>query len=90
MSWDWDKLKKKQQQGDFERPAPPPEPRPKKELLERPSWVFQTAYVIILISLAVGLFFPVRWLHYKFAYEAKVEKQIIEMVKPEALKDKYK
>ena len=86
MSWDWDKLRQQQQRGEFKDHSK----EPKKERREIPSWEWTGGYIIIWIALTVGLFFPLRWLHYKFAYEVKVEKQIIEMVKPEALKDQYR
>ena len=88
MTWDWDKLKQQQQRGDFGKHPPDDKPKRKKQLWELPTWVFNTGYFIIVIALAIGLFFPIRWLHYKFAYEGKVEQKIIEMVKPEALKEK--
>ena len=80
MTWDWEKLKQSHQQGEKKKPK-------RKKV---PEWVFYTCYLICMIALAVALWFPVRWLHYKFAYEDKVRQQIIEMVNPEALKDKYK
>ena len=86
MSWDWDKLKQQQQGKDFKNH--PGKSKPKKESWELPGWVFGVGYFIIVIVLVVALFFPIRWLHYKFAYEGKVEQKIIEMVKPEALKEK--
>ena len=61
------------------------------DIIERmPNWMFITSYVMISIMLIILFWFPARWLHYKFAYEVKVEKQIVEMVKPEALKEKYR
>jgi hypothetical protein len=85
MTWDWEKLKQ-QQQGKLKVNLKPEKSKKKKI----PEWAFLTTYIIVAIMLAVLMWFPVRWLHYKFAYEDKVRQEIIEMVKPEALKDKYK
>ncbi len=86
MSWDWEKLKQ-QQQGRH----PVDNPKKKEVKIRKiPEWVKLTLYIIMCIGLAVLMWFPARWLHYKFAYGDKVEKTIIEMVKPEALKEKYR
>ena len=84
MSWDWEELKRKQQ-GKVKMKQPP-----KKEKKKVPEWMWYVLMFTLWLALAVGLWFPFRWLHYKFAYEGKIEQKIIEMVNPEALKDKYK
>ncbi len=85
MSWDWDKLKKKHQKDEGKD-------KPKKR--ELPDWIvlysIYTAYIIVTLAILVALWFPIRWIHYKFAYENKVEQKIIEMVKPESLNEKYR
>ena len=89
MSWDWDKLKQKHRMGKIEEKSP--HNHKKREL---PDWVvpysLYAGYIITALIIMVSLWFPIRWLHYKFAYENKVEKKIIEMVKPESLKEKYR
>ncbi|MHA1816594.1 MAG: hypothetical protein ACTSX1_11345 [Candidatus Heimdallarchaeaceae archaeon] len=82
MTWDWEKLKKQQQGKSFKKPE--------KKKRKIPDWFWYTGYIICMLALAVALWFPVRWIHYKFVYEGKIEQKIIEMVKPESLKDKYK
>ncbi len=75
------------------------EQSPKKRIIqnqkkELPNWLINLmiygAYFITVIIVVIIMWFPVRWLHYKFGYEYKVQKAIIEMVKPEALKEKYR
>ncbi len=85
MSWDWDKLKKEHQKGEGKD-------KPKKR--ELPDWVVPylvyTGWIVVALIILVSLWFPIRWLHYKFSYENKVEQKIIEMVKPESLNEKYR
>lgn len=87
MSWDWEKLKRQKQRGEFDKS--PDKSKPKKKF-EIPEWAFVVSYVIVAVMLGIAFWFPARWLHYKFAYENKVEQQIIEMINPEALKEKYR
>lgn len=83
MSWDWEKLKR-----DHE----PKRTKPKKKKL--PQWLISTivygGYIIGLIILITLLWVGGRWITYKINYESQVKKAIIEMVKPEALKEKYR
>ncbi len=87
MSWDWDKLKKKHQKDKGEG-------KDKLKKRELPEWIVPylvyTGYIVVVLIIMVSLWFPIRWLHYKFGYEHKVEQKIIEMVKPESLKEKYR
>lgn len=61
---------------------------------ETPQWLISTmvcgGYIIGAIVLIALLWIPGRWISYKTKYESQVKKAIIEMVKPEALKEKYK
>ena len=82
MSWDWDKLKNRY---DKERETI----KPKKEFEVR-LWLIYVIYAIVTIALVASFWFLGRWAHYKFSYKNKVEKQIIQMVKPEALKEEYR
>jgi hypothetical protein len=89
MSWDWETLKKQQ---ESKRGKEPEKKKPKfriKDLIDNP-WAVIPAYVVIIMFLMIFFWYVSRWLHYKYGYENKVEQKIIEMVKPEALKDKYK
>jgi len=85
MSWDWEKLKK-----DHEPKRNNPTPKKKKY----PAWLVPTmvsgGYVIAVIILIALLWIPGRWISYKLKYETQVKKAIIEMVKPEALKEQYR
>lgn len=82
MNWDWEKLKEKH--GEKE---PYKQLKKKREI---PYWIVLTVYIMILLSFIILMWFPVRWIHYKLGYESKVKNQIIEMIKPEALKDEYR
>ena len=77
-SFDWDKIKEKK----------PFNEKPKKgKFLE---WV---GIILMVIGACGTIFFMVkifRSVSYTIKYKSQVQKQIIEMVKPEALKDKYK
>ena len=53
-------------------------------------WIVYPSYILAVIALSVALWFPIRWLHYKYGYESNVEKKIIEMVQPEYLKEEYR
>lgn len=83
MSWDWDQLKKEQQ-------AKRNINMKEKKTREVPEWVWGASYILVAIILIILVWFPARWLHYKFGYENKVQQQIIEMVNPEALKEEYR
>ena len=89
MSWDWDKLKKQQQEKRNEGIKEAINPKKKIDLLNN-LWIIYPGYFLAVIILAVLIWFPVRWLHYKYGYESKVEQKIIEMVKPEYLKEEYR
>ncbi len=86
MSWDWEKLQKKYHEETDNKPK-----IKKKEL---PGWstsfLFYGGYIIILLIIIAIIWIPVSWISYKLKYENQVKKAIIEMVKPEALKDKYR
>ena len=89
MSWDWEALKKQQQ---AKRGEEPEKKKPKfrvKDLVYNP-WAVIPTYVVITIFLIIFFWYVSKWFHYKFSYENKIEQKIIEMVNPEALKDKYK
>ncbi len=87
MSWDWDALKK-QQQGKRTTEVNLEKEKPSffkfKEWLAIPALIL-SALILIVLFWNIG-----RWAHYKYGYEKKVEQKVIEMVKPEALKEKYK
>jgi len=90
MSWDWDKLKQQQQdRAGGQKVEPPIKPEKKLDLLNNP-WIIYPGYFLIWVIFALSLWFPVRWFHYKFSYEKKIQKQIIEMVNPESLKKEYR
>jgi len=75
MSWDWEELKRRHQDGNKKKHS---------------DWKLYTVSIIVVIIIVVIMWFPIRWIHYKLSYQTKVKQQIIEMVKPESLKDKYK
>lgn len=85
MSWDWEKLKK-----DHEPKSNKPKPKKKKY----PDWVVSVLVyggsILVMIIVIALLWIPGRWISYKLKYETQVKKAVIEMVKPEALKDKYR
>jgi len=89
MSWDWDKLKE-QQEGKGDKINPPK----KKKFKNIPEWVstvmWITGYAILWGSLVFGFWHIARWVNFKYSYQPKMQEAIIEMVKPEALKDKYR
>lgn len=82
--WDWEKLKKEH---DKERE----EIEVKKKTTS--SWL-KVVYIFMVIMGIVTSFFllqsSIRWIRNTSTYEVKVQQTIIEMVKPEALKEKYK
>ena len=86
MSRDWEKLKKEYHKENDNKP------KPKKK--KRPDWLVPTmvsgGYVIAVIILIAIIWYPARWISYKLKYETQVKKAIIEMVKPEALKEQYR
>ena len=77
MSWDWDKLNNQYVKKE-------------KKPFELKAWMGITAYVILALVMIFTFWNIARWANYKFSYEHKYEQKIIEMVKPEALKEKYK
>jgi heme/copper-type cytochrome/quinol oxidase subunit 2 len=85
MSWDWEQLKKDQRaKGNID-------PSKKKEKFDIwDSWIPVVAYVVVAIVLVVTFWYIYRWVNYKFSYEPKMKQVIIEMVKPESLKDQYR
>jgi len=88
MIWDCEKLKRDNAKAHANKDIPP---KKKKKL---PGWLVSTmiygGYVIGAIILIALLWIPGRWISYKTKYESQVKKAIIEMVKPEALKEKYR
>jgi hypothetical protein len=86
MSWDWEKLKQ-QQQGKLKVNLKPE--KPKKKFKFSP-WMVYTGYFFLWIILVIICWNTARWINYKFSYEEKIQKVIIEMVKPEALKEEYR
>lgn len=92
MSWDWDKLKEDQAKKRKKEDETDKLPAWRKKLSQvKPKHV--VAYSVAIISLIVVIiimFNVARWLHYKLGYQEKVRQEIIEMVKPESLKDKYR
>jgi hypothetical protein len=49
-----------------------------------------TGYFFLWILLVITCWNTARWINYKFSYEEKIQKVIIEMVNPEALKEEYR
>lgn len=86
MSWDWDKLKR-QQQGKLKVNLKPEEPKKKFEF---PTWAVLTGYLFVWVILVIICWNTARWLNFRFAYEEKIQEAVIEMVRPEALKEKYR
>ena len=89
MSWDWEKLKA-QQQGKGNIDLSPKKKKFDKKFDISNSWIVPVAYVLLALVLIVICWYVARWTHYKFSYEVKMKQAIIEMVKPEALKDEYR
>ena len=91
MSWDWDKLKEQQRAKNMQEKDYTSK-KPEKKLLDllNNPWIIYPGYFLIWAILVVSIWFPVRWFHYKFSYEKKIQKQIIEMVNPESLKKEYR
>ena len=85
MSWDWEKLKE-----DHEPKRNNPTPKKKK----LPDWLVPImvsgGWILGAIIIFVLLLIPGRWISYKLKYKTQVKKAIIEMVKPEALKEQYR
>ncbi len=86
MRWDWDVLKKQQQ---AKRDSINP-PKKKEKFDIANSWIPVVCYLIVAIILLIIFWQLARWINYKFSYEDKFKQTVIEMVKPEALKDKYR
>ena len=86
MSWDWEALKKQQQ---AKRGIVDP-PKKKESCDISDSWIIPVAYVLLAFVLVAIIWNVQRWAHYKYSYESKMKQEIIEMVKPEALKDEYR
>lgn len=86
MSWDWEELKKQQQA----KRAGMNLKEEKKSIKLNKQWLIIPIQIILLLILIVLFWNIGRWAHYKYGYEKKVEQKVIEMVKPEALKEKYK
>jgi hypothetical protein len=88
MSWDWDKLKEEQEakRNTINNPFK------KKEVKYRntPDWNPIIVFIILGIILVFGFWNIARWANYTFSYEKKIQQIVIEMVKPESLKDEYK
>lgn len=82
MTWDWDKLKEKHED----------KLNKKKEVKHRntPDWIPIMVFVILGLILAFGFWNIARWANYTFSYEKKIQQIVIEMIKPESLKDEYK
>ena len=86
MTWDWDKLKEQQETKTSNHPSK------KKEVKIRniPDWIPIMVFVFLAIILMFGFWNIARWANYTFSYEKKTQEIVIEMVKPESLKDEYK
>lgn len=84
MSWDWDKLKEKYEK---EKETHPKE---KRDLTELKGWLYVGTLLLISLILIAVFWYGGRWLNYKWNYEHKIEQKVIEMVNPDALKEKYK
>ncbi len=83
MNWDWEKLKKEH---DKEKD----EPKSKKKKRPKFNWIMAIVSIIMGIIVVISLWLFGRWAQYTLSYKSKVQQEIIEMVKPGALKDKYK
>lgn len=84
MNWDWEKLKE-------EHNKEKDKPKPKKK--KRSNWLAYVYIAMVIMGIFTSFFLLrsfVGWFNNKSSYESKVQQAIIEMVKPEALKDKYK
>lgn len=86
MSWDWEKLKR-QQQGKHKVNL---NPKKEKKKFKFPTLLIYTSYFFIWIILFIIFWNTARWINYKFSYEEKIQEAVIEMVKPESLKEKYR
>ncbi len=83
--WDWENLKEEHGKEEKE------EIKTKKK--EKSSWLRLVYIFMVIMGIVISFFLLqsfVRGLHSKSTYESKVQQTIIEMVKPEALKEKYK
>lgn len=87
MSWDWEELKK-QQQAKRGKIIEPIIEHPKESIILE--WLPVVGYVILAIILIIICWYITRWANYKFSYEKKFQQVVIEMVKPETLKEKYR
>jgi len=85
MRWDWEKLKQdhedKQREGNSKK---------EKKKFKFPPWMIYTSIFFLWIILAIIFWNAARWLNYKLSYEGKIQEKVIEMVKPESLKEKYR
>jgi flagellar basal body-associated protein FliL len=83
MSCDWETREKEHEEKK--------KSNPKKK--KNSSWL-RPVYIFMVIMGIVTSFFllqsSIRWIRNEVSYESKVQQTIIEMVKPEALKEKYK
>lgn len=90
MSWDWEELKKQQQ---AKRNSVDLNESSKKKRFDASvitEFLPVVGYLILAVVLVIIFWYIARWANYKFSYEKKFQQVVIEMVKPEALKDKYK
>ena len=83
MNWDWEKLK---EEHDKEKDKP----KSKKEKKTGNIWVMVSSIIIMIALASSFLWLSFKWIAPSFSYKNKVQQEIIEMVKPEALKEKYK